>query len=71
MILRTLSLAAALVLVAAPLARADEFTDLSSKLPKELREAADPFDPTDPETIRLLVGEVEQLLLPRLTLEDA
>ena len=50
---------------------ADEFTDLSSKLPKELREAADPFDPTDPETIRLLVGEVEQLLLPRLTLEDA
>ncbi len=49
---------------------AGHFTDLSSKLPKELREVGDAFDPTDPETIRSLVGEVEQMLLPRLTLED-
>jgi len=50
---------------------ASQFTELSSKLPKELKDGPEPFDPADPELIRAMIGEVEQMLLPRLTLEDA
>lgn len=50
---------------------AGEFKELRAKLPRELRDGADPFDPTATETIRALIGDVEQLLLPRLVAEDA
>jgi DNA repair exonuclease SbcCD nuclease subunit len=47
-----------------------QFADLKAKLPSELRAGDEPFDPTDIETLRGLLGDVEQLLLPRLTAEE-
>jgi len=48
-----------------------QFADLKAKLPSELRAGEEPFDPTDTETLRELLGGVEQLLLPRLTAEES
>ncbi len=45
---------------------AEGFLDLRRKLPPELFEDADALDPTDPERLRSLLGEVEDLLLSRL-----
>jgi DNA repair protein SbcD/Mre11 len=46
------------------------FTDLNAKLPLELRSSDEPFDPTDINTLRSIVGDIEQVLLPRLTEEQ-
>jgi DNA repair exonuclease SbcCD nuclease subunit len=43
------------------------FADLNAKLPHELRNSDEPFDPTDVDTLRSIIGDIEQLLLPRLT----
>ena len=45
---------------------AEGFMDLRRKLPPELFEDAEALDPTDPERLRSLLGEVEDLLLARL-----
>jgi DNA repair exonuclease SbcCD nuclease subunit len=45
---------------------AEGFADLRRKLPPELFEDAEALDPTDPERLRSLLGEVEDLLLGRL-----
>ncbi len=45
---------------------AKDFEDLRRKLPPELFEDAEALDPTDPERLRSLLGEVEDLLLSRL-----
>jgi DNA repair protein SbcD/Mre11 len=49
----------------------NQFADLKTKLPTELRLGEEPFDPTDIETLRGLLGDVEQFLLPLLTAEDS
>jgi hypothetical protein len=52
---------------AAPLASlAEDFADLKRKLPAELFAESEMLDPTDPERLRGLLGEVEDLLLARL-----
>ena len=43
-----------------------ELSDLRQKLPLELRRGADGFDLDHPESLRALLDEVEQLVLPRL-----
>lgn len=48
---------------------ADELSDLKRKLPPDI--AADDFDLDSPEVIAKLVGDIEHLLLPRLTGVDA
>lgn len=48
-----------------------QFADLKAKLPSELRAGDETFDPTDNQTLRGLLGEVEQLLLPRLIAEGS
>jgi exonuclease SbcD len=45
---------------------AKDFEDLRRKLPPELFEDAEALDPTDPERLRGLLGEVRDLLLARL-----
>jgi DNA repair exonuclease SbcCD nuclease subunit len=45
---------------------AQVFADLDKKLPAELREGEDAISLSDPATLRALVDEVEQSLLPRL-----
>jgi len=45
---------------------AGAFTDLEKKLPSELREGEAPLRLTDPATLRAVVADVEQTLLPRL-----
>jgi len=45
---------------------AEGFVELRRKLPPELFEDAETLDPTDPERLRGLLGEVEDLLLARL-----
>lgn len=45
---------------------AAEFTDLSSRLPLDLRAGADAFDPSRPELIREYLEDVKALLLERL-----
>jgi DNA repair exonuclease SbcCD nuclease subunit len=47
-------------------ALAEVFADLDKKLPAELREGEGALVLSDPETLRALVDEVEQSLLPRL-----
>jgi DNA repair exonuclease SbcCD nuclease subunit len=51
---------------------AHEFSDLRQKLPLELRRSVGGFDLDDPATLRALVDDVEQLVLPRLlSLEES
>ena len=45
---------------------AHELSDLRQKLPLELRRGTGGFDLDDPESLRALVDDVEQLVLPRL-----
>lgn len=45
---------------------ATTFADLEKKLPSELREGDDALRLTDPATLRAIVEDVEQTLLPRL-----
>ena len=42
------------------------FDDLLERLPGEVREGTDGFDLTDPDMLRSLLDEAEQLLVPRL-----
>ena len=46
------------------------FDDLLEKLPGEVREGTDGFDLADPDTLRSLLYEAEQLLVPRLVGAD-
>jgi len=48
---------------------AEELSDLKRKLPPDV--AVDDFDLDDPSVMARLVGDIEQLLLPRLTGVDA
>ncbi len=48
---------------------AEDFADLSAKLPVGLRSGPDPLDPSDPEQIRVRLEDVKALLLERLLRE--
>ncbi len=48
-----------------PLIR-DEFANLKSKLPEEFLSEGDVFGMTDPDTLREVIRDVRQLLIPRL-----
>ncbi len=45
---------------------AEQFATLRSKLPVEIRQGDEPFDPADPDTLRAMLSDVEQMLLARL-----
>jgi exonuclease SbcD len=45
---------------------AEEFADLRRKLPPELTEGDEPFDPTDLATLKSAIPQVKELLLSRL-----
>jgi hypothetical protein len=47
-------------------ALAAELAELEKKLPPELREGENAFHLTDPATLRALLEDVEQMLVPRL-----
>jgi DNA repair protein SbcD/Mre11 len=49
----------------------DELTDLSVKLPAELRTGEEPFDPRSPEALKDCLEDVRALLLERLLGRDA
>jgi exonuclease SbcD len=48
---------------------AEEFADLSAKLPVDLRSGSDAFDPSKPEQVRECLEDVKALLLQRLLSE--